>query len=485
MGTLYNMYSLQNLKMITNTLKLGSHFFISYKEEDEIEVIQSVYKYNNTVLLLKSDDCELFQNNQTYVLDYYEIDLDRLFSSDASSAYIYVSEKKQKPYSFLAHYLYFFWVPDGQIDKDNQKTLAYSTNVGKIMLDHLKKYLYFEKEIIVNNRLFMKFSQKRSNKRKPTDVVLLFGGIGDFFINYSVIYEYIKEKNKTVYVANKDKYNNFINSTFLEMVQLCFKEVKILELRDYNDYFWLYFVYEIERINKIFDLDSQSCEHMAMYYKNYLLGDKKFDFYKHNSVLQAEINERLKKEERSYIKSLLSDFSKNVGLQYFTGFLLDEESNYWDIRRDRKWNPQNVLGFVKVCRDHGINLIVLNSDSYDKSLAELGIRSISIPAYAYLISQLDFVVGVDSSAGHIASFFGVPSMTLWGSGSAVSFDGRTQLGYRVLRKNISIVPKTAISDIDYQKVFSLLEKALLGIIEFKEDIITYKDSQNDYLTFYI
>ena len=90
------------------------------------------------------------------------------------------------------------------------------------------------------------------------------------------------------------------------------------------------------------------------------------------------------------------------------------------------------------------------------------------------------VIGIDSSAGHIASFYNIPSITLWGGFSPVKF-WNSYNGYRALRKNYSIVPcDQNLRSVKYDVVYDVLTKCLSGEIQFKEEIITYQDSLDGY-----
>ena len=65
------------------------------------------------------------------------------------------------------------------------------------------------------------------------------------------------------------------------------------------------------------------------------------------------------------------------------------------------------------------------------------LRKLSLSGYAYAISKLKMVVGIDSSAGHIAAFYNIPSITLWG-GQTPFEAWEAKISFRPLRNNTSI-----------------------------------------------
>jgi len=214
------------------------------------------------------------------------------------------------------------------------------------------------------------------------------------------------------------------------------------------------------------------------------MGEKPLDCYRHSGVLQGKIMEKVGEEEKKYINGLVEGKKYNIGFQYFTGaFNVQENKWYLD---DRKWDGKNVKKFIAKCKKRGMNLIALNYETYepDPLLQGFCTKKLSIPGYALLISKMDLVVGMDSSPGHIASFYGVPSITLWGKSSPLKLY-HTYVGYRALRKNYSIIAKNGeLSSIGYRTVFSAVKKFAKNKLRFKEEIITYQNSADGYNVIY-
>jgi ADP-heptose:LPS heptosyltransferase len=105
----------------------------------------------------------------------------------------------------------------------------------------------------------------------------------------------------------------------------------------------------------------------------------------------------------------------------------------------------------------------------------------SVYSYVYAISKLKFVVSIDSSSGHIASFYNIPSLTLWGKTTPVKYTDNLIIGFRPLRNNFSIVSKSEkIENITGEFVYETLKKLLENNFNNPDKIITYQDSLDDY-----
>jgi len=474
---------MKEVKGMSNAFKYGKHYFIAYDKERETKVISDIFKYTSNFLILETNYIDIFSSRNSLYYHYDNIKLNSLFSSYSVINTNYAEKNKVNPKNHKnINHIYFYMIPD---IKNIIERNDYYVNIGRVMVESISDYCVFDGEIIVNNRLFFKFSNKmfkNINISKRNKFLFALGGIGDFFIEFSIIYECLNNINyKDIYIID---YSIRKSEIFDYMVNLCYgSKVKLLDYHYCNEYFLRYWLLNCDgsvlykSINKMFNLYKHEAEHMAHLYKKTLIGERKLDYYKHNEILKKQILKSVSDQEKNYIEGLIRSKKNNIGLQYFTKFTFG----------GRKWDERNVKAFIKKCKENNINLIVLNSETYSSSLQEFCTKKLSIAGYALLISKMDLVVGVDSSAGHIASFYNIPSITLWGQGSPLALDYyNSNIGFRALRKNYSILAKNKeVSSISFNTVFSLVQKFTKNELSFKDEIITYRDSVNGYNMLYV
>lgn len=477
-------------------LKYGRHYFIGYNEADETLIIKNLLKYNSSFIIVKTNYIDLFDNEQTFCFDCNDIDLNILFLDRNSINIDYADKMKVSAYEKYTNYIYFYMIPNMKDIIEPDYIKHYILQIGRIMIDNISKYCVFDKEIIFDKIILFKFiGSGFENKESSSENIFLsvLNGIGDFFLTFSIINEYLAglKSCKCVYLINAR-----ISETCKYMINLCYGDKVIILNNDAcNSYFLEYFRNEKltlpNKINDMFALPPDKTDHMAVLFKQCLFGEKEIDFYQHNDILKEKILENVSDEEKDYIDSLIKN-KNNIGLQYFTGWF-NAETCEWHFFGDKKWDAENVKQFIIKCKENDMNIIVLNSESYDSSLQEFCTKKLSITGYALLISKMDLLVGVDSSGGHIASFYDIPSITLWGAGSPLVLnysdyygDRPMYMGYRALRKNYSIIAKDKdMSAINYNTVFDFVEKFFSNELSFKDEIITYQDSAEGYNMIYI
>lgn len=481
----------REFEIIAECINDGSHYFIAYDAQDESAIIRDMIKYDNDFILINTNRFDFFNSANSFLFNYINLDINSLFSNRNAVDLCYAKKKKTFHLNQTNNYIYFYRIPNIKYAPKSRDMHAYKRTIGKIMLDTARKYGQYQNNIILDNTLLLKFSDKEVTDKSQLDnsIILLLPGIGDFFITFSIVFEFLVNKNcnHNIIAATRSKTTN---SVFEYMINLCYHgKVETPYLGHVNICFWDYIIKNqktppLINMLRMFGLPQNEAENMASYYKKIMLGEGDFDYYKHSSILKNRIFEAVRCEEKEYINSIVMQNRKNIGIQYFTGSL-NEISREWTISDGRKWDVENIKAFIKKCRDNNINIIVLNSETYDPLLQEYCTKKLSIAGYAYLISKMDLVVGVDSSAGHIASFYDIPSITLWGQGSPLQVYG-FNIGFRALRKNYSIVPKNKdISSIDYNTVYSLVEKFFANELIFKNEIITYQDSVDGHNMLYV
>jgi len=212
---------------------------------------------------------------------------------------------------------------------------------------------------------------------------------------------------------------------------------------------------------------------------NELLEIDKVNPYKYNNILRKRILDNIDIKEKEYVDSLFNN--KNfIGLQYFSGASLNDENSQWVSAIYKDWSSSNVEHFIKTANEKNINIILLNENPYELNIDYsnvIQLKPVSVFVYAYVISKLEVLIGIESSAGHIAGFYNRPNITLWGGTTNPSYFFGSEYSYRVLRKNLSMVSKdNDVNLISPSKVIELLD----SVTVIDDHIIDYYETNNIY-----
>jgi len=484
---------MRQIKHATEYSKYGNHYFIAYDKKREQKILDEILRYTDNFVILETHRIELFESKNSFYFDYNDVKLDSLF---IRYNIINISYAEQNKVDFktagTTNYIYFYKISDNLNVFKHNYVEKYDSCIAKNMIQNIPRHFVFDK-IIINNIIFLKFSDKSPTNEyvKKLKFLFLIGGIGDFFITFSIVKEYLNNTNyENIYIVN---FNIRKNSNFDYMVKLAYgSKVKLLNYYHYSDDFLNYWLAHEDsslyhKTIDMFYLPKFKANHMAMLYKKVLIGERDLNYYKYNDILKGQILNKVSNEEKNYINSLVKNTAINIGLQYFSGvFNRDNKFISWG---EKKWDEKNTNEFIKKCKDSNINLVVLNSESYSPHLKKFCTKKLSIAGYALLVSKMNLIVGVDSSATHIASFYNIPSITLWGKGSPLFLnysDNINHIGFRALRKNYSIIARNKkLSSINHNIVFFLVKKFIKNELTFKDEIITYKDSINGYNMIYV
>jgi hypothetical protein len=474
--------------MLVSCLLEGKYFYISYNKVDEMKIIEKLYKYNKTFFILHTNSNRFFHKSNTYCLCYDNIDINNLYNQYKEINVDYVEAKKEKAKNNYTSYIYFFAVPNY---RDNENYVKYYNNlfgycIDKYMLDNVENEYLYNNYIIYEKNVILRFCDSKfyeENFEEKRCIISLLGGIGDIFIEYSIIYQFIMEYKKVgVEVCI------VLDGPTTNLPELLFDDIAIL-IYFYNEKIFKYWIEHsnivfFKKVYDIFNNLEKDADHTINIYKRLLNQDDNCSYYKYNDILSEIIKKNVTKDELDYINGITINANKIIGLQFFTGNydILEEK---WMIG-NRKWDIDNVLNFINKCDENNIKVLILNPSSpYDDLLLNLSLKPMSVPAYVYTISKLNLIVGIDSSGGHIASFYNIPSITLWGSTTPIIYY-ESYNGYRPLRKNFSIVASNKnVSSINYEVVFDITKKILDNTLLLSDDIISYEDSVQGYNTIYI
>lgn len=317
------------------------------------------------------------------------------------------------------------------------------------------------------------FFSKDSNATAMANAVFLniLNGIGDFFVLGSVYLEYIKElkkKGKSIYLTYACNFNPNslkIHETFFQ--RECPKMVF------HNYLFFRHFMDPNNTVNGITTIDNWSIfvpsdkkYHVFDIDQKYLLGDNKISPYKYADYFNECLLRDLPNDEKEYIDNLVPDDC--IGFQFYTGRML--ENGEWSDINPRCWDEDNVNKFINLCNKNGHKIAVLSPHPYQISGEVISLNKISVLGYMYAASKMKYMVGIDSSAGHIAAFYNIPNLTIWGNNLGLFYhpgDDNAFVGFRCMRNNVSIMTKSNhIKDINALNVYSILEKMLRNDLRY-------------------
>lgn len=345
---------------------------------------------------------------------------------------------------------------------------------GKI-LSLLEKFYKICTYIIYNDFLFLVFCDK-DEVVVHKNLYTIFKenlGVGDYFIIHSLRYEYFKNADiKNTYIISYDKFNdNFDYRLFEKMHELKYNNTKILD-------FWLN-NFKDDYSATIASFESSNPCHAYDVWVN-RLNIHINDVYKHSDVLKNIILNNMPVHEKEYIDTLLEN-KQYIGFQFYTG--KQSEFNYED---KRVWDEENVTSFLELCHNNSMNIIILSPHPYREFAGCLNLPKMSVHSYSYAISKLKFVISIDSSSGHIASFYNIPSLTLWGATSPTQYYDM-DIGFRPLRNNFSIASKERkMKNIKAEYVYEILCNLMQNNnINNPDKIITYQDSLDAYNIIYV
>ena len=276
-----------------------------------------------------------------------------------------------------------------------------------------------------------------------TIILLPFAGLGDHFMQFSIIYQYIINQTKNGNTVLFARFGNDIPDK-TDPIRQFHSYVNIAYFNSGRQYLDCMSLSDDKEFISLFDLFFQQTRpgmpyndhgyHVTEVVKAILNVDRQLDPYLHNALIQREIEKALSAEEKNYIDYIMKE-REYVGFQYFTGNY-DEKEDAWTTIGCKNWSEKNVSEFVDLCRREDIPLLTLCNSPYNQ-VKDKRLRKLSLSGYAYAISKLKMVVGIDSSAGHIAAFYNIPSITLWG-GQTPFEAWEAKISFRPLRNNTSI-----------------------------------------------
>lgn len=452
-------------------------YLIAFNKDDELLVVSRLIKYTKNFLILLTDSIDAVPvrlMNHQYLCNKDNIDrvLERIFKQNETD-FDNVSD-----YTSCLSYIVFVKEAESlQYLYDNYYTRCYNF---RFMVSQLKKFSLYDFNFynyvaIPRLSTFLDYESKPIKMFVNQNIIKIektffgpFLGIGDFFIMYSIIYEYCLNKLHDVYFPIID-FVPIMNS------KLYFPDFKKVYFDNEAIYNFCFSVKneEILNIYSIFEENNyfqNTNKHIVDVVKSILNTDKPKDIYKYNFILSESIFSNINKREKDYIDHLIYN-NRFIGMQLFSG-VYAEKKGCWKSVTNRNWSEKRIREFVNLCKKQNYQLICLSKLPYEIDNL-LCMDEVSVEGYAYAISKLSLVVGIDSSAGHIASFFNIPSITVWGSHMPFG-RGNKNVSFRPLRKNISIYSDDPVLlDIDPLYVISIIKGVIQNKYPVDKDIILY------------
>ncbi|MHB8130952.1 MAG: glycosyltransferase family 9 protein [Mobilitalea sp.] len=339
------------------------------------------------------------------------------------------------------------------------------------LFDQLPRSFYVSDIILEDHSVAIAYTNKKravefmiETKEKPVCVFLGYG-IGDFFITSSFWYELVNKYKKITIILGK---NLISKDIFLTLFG---DKCEIYEVQDYMVLEKMYKMFvDSGKFSKCYNVlftiykRADIFQHYYHMFADQLYDIEVDDAYKCIGDVHDKFTGLLTVEEKNTISLIKNRTTLKIGIQFYT----DGPHNW------RCWGAENVQRFIELCIANNLDPYILTP--YPKDKYELtsitDVSNLSIYSIACLIPELDYVVGIDSCCGHIASAFNIPTVTLWSRQDPVYLDyDHIKLSFRPLRNNYSLVPKSNdINEISGDQAFSILMDCIKGNIQLNKEI---------------
>lgn len=495
-----NTYRTILAKRLINKMQIH---LLAFDKKDELIIIDSLIKYtkNFVILIMKHEENIRMLNYQKHscnqssintvldcIFNYSEMEEKQIYKQpeDEIEYIVFIKGKNEDSneisyYDFNVKSFYFSYLIGSLKTFKIYDYYFYNTNAILRITDH-EIDSNFEINIIETDR-------KITNKKI---ILVPFVGIGDYFMFFSLLYEFItqkKEQNTEFYITVVDNNKSaiaLINCFFPNLKRISFDNGAIYDYclkMDNQDVLNLYYLHIKECMQRKYMLQGY---HITEIIKSLLHLESSYYIYQHSDILKKRIKTNLSKEEKDYIDKFFEN-DNYVGFQFFTGSY-DSINDIWTTDFSRVWEEENVQSFVDLCNNANIKLLVLSNSPYE-DLPTYKLNNVSICGYAYAVSKIKLLVGIDSSAGHIASFYNVPTITMWGRQTPEQYripnlsiaeeQLESKISFRPLRKNLSIYSESRnINKIKPMVVFQKMVDILNGSILLEDKIISYDNFEN-------
>lgn len=360
----------------------------------------------------------------------------------------------------------------------NRKNYNYSLLKNKLVGYKPVKAYSFENQIVIM------YSKKDYNTDIENDPKYLipFEGVGDLFMQYSILHRFIEDEARDCNLSMICIGNN---GTVESLSMLLQQKITLQHISTGAKYLDWCTLISKDCIYPLFTDFLEGCKkggkysegeyHIIDIIKDILQVDKNFDPYTCSEFLKQISLDYIPEAEKKYVDELVEG-KEYIGFQYYTGSY-DPENDVWYGMNGKSWTEEQTVKFTELCEEHEIPLLLLNSSPY-KCLKGEQLEKMSLFGYVYAVSKVKALVGIDSSAGHIASFYHKPNITVWGGQSPLKSWG-AKVSFRPLCMNYSIIPEDLNSNtVSSDYVFDILNKILNKEIILESKILSYHDQKN-------
>ena len=344
------------------------------------------------------------------------------------------------------------------------------------MLGSILPKKFFQKKLyLTDDQVIIRFSNQTERaefkKNIKPNALFLSVGVGDFLIIYDILVPFIKEQ-RDLYIFLNRYYSTKKYDNIHMMLNMFGVNAKIIVL----EYPYFNYIYDYATHAGTFDRcylmdvfeENFNGIYMPKFQREYLhyhdFASRVLCYQKPDRELRKvweKIDDLISKDAKQKIDKILQGGKINVGLQICS-------SNDEFSQRGRHWQKSEVYRLCELARNEYqlINLTPYWNGYYD-DCEFVDASSFSLLEMCYLISKLDLLVGIDSTCGHIAAIYDVPSITLWTKDYPAECR-QTKISWRVYKLNYSIVPITKMIDADL--VFRTMQKIFSRDIVLQEKI---------------
>jgi len=493
------MIPLTSIKYVKEAMRLEKKVsYIAFNSKNKTEILGNVLKYTSNFFVLLISNIEKYKDKEIYFCDRDNIkvvleDITKNKVShlieDADGRYdnlivlIDLLETEKTKYDYLQNW--------GM--KECQITYNLLQEIGKnfTFYNYIIEKGYIILEYVENDCKSDVFSESYS-ENKECLFINYKGGIGDYVMVVSLLYDFISKSGfpaEKTYLIMQEGISQF------DLAKCFFPDIHILKMPSYVMISQLMELskrsnYDLKRLytfkdNTFVDLTELSgTGHIYDINRRRMFPDADIYPFTHIEMMRKRIIEKIPSARKKQLDGMFDENKKYIGYQFFTGDLIHDKK--YIGRVERCWNEENAYGFYKICIENDVNIVILSPNCYRVMPSTIEFGKLTIFEYIYIISRFTMVVGIDSSAGHIASFWNIPTLTIWGEQTPLVCEGN-EIGFRVLRNNYSIVPKDGdINSVSPKIVYDTMNKMLTGEIMTERDrVITYFDSLNGYNTLFV
>ena len=488
-------------RVAKNSIRDLKIHLLEFDKKFEYQIVQEImkYTYNFIVLSTNLEKKITIRNYYKHVcgLDNVSRILEDIFINESCE------EDEETPAIKDTEYIIF-----DSSDKKNEYVSYYDFAVKSFhfsyIVDNLK-YFHICGYSVYNGHAFLRLSDDdreksveyiENNIRQDGERIVLapMVGIGDYFMMLSLLYEYVIRKRKEgfeVYFAvvdNNDAVLSILSTVFPDNKCILFDNGAMYEYLISSDSMGVISLATMHINECLTGQYNVSGYHITETIKGMLGIEDSFNVYAHNQYISECIENALEKKDKKRIDSFFEG-KDYVAFQYFTGSY-DEVNDVWVTNSIRNWDEENIRRFSEICNKINVLLLVFDRQpQYDINVQQF--RTKSVLEYIYALSKVKMLVGIDSSGGHIVSFYSIPSITIWGyqtpqlyqipQNKKISKNENLdyKISFRPIRKNVSLFSKKRCSKKVYaDEVVEQMIEVLNGKKEFEDINIEYGDNKN-------